>query len=93
LGPLLDEAEISVLPSSNKRTLSSIQLKQPDGKLLLSIQVVAQVCFPTSWLSGDANAGINMSLIICQCAPLMTEAVLIKMSSKLLKQSLTTQAF
>lgn len=77
---------LSTLPCSNKRTLSSSQPKQPDGKLVLSIHVAIQVCFPASWLPGDAIASVNMSLIICQFALLMTETVTVKMIKKLSKQ-------
>ena len=74
---------ISTLLCSNKRALSSSQPKQTDGELVLSIHIV---CFPASWLPGDAIASVNMSLIICQFALLMTETVTITMIKKLSKQ-------
>lgn len=37
---------------------------------------------PTSWLPGNASHSINMSLIICQFALLMTETVIIKTNFK-----------
>lgn len=82
----IEPVTLSTLPCSNKRTLSSSQPKQPDGKLVLSIHVAIQVCFPASWLPGDAIASVNMSLIICQFALLMTETVTVKMIKKLSKQ-------
>ena len=83
----------STLPCSNKRALSSSQPKQTDGELVLSIHIATHVCFPASWLPGDAIASVNMSLIICQFALLMTETVTIKMIKKLSKQQLSTQKF
>ena len=77
---------ISTLPCLNKRALSSSQPKQTDGELVLSIHIATHVCFPASWLPGDATAGVNMSLIICQFALLMTGTVTIKMIKKLSKQ-------
>lgn len=72
----MEPVKISMLPTSNKITLSSISPKQPDGELVHSIHVAIPVCFPTSWLPGDAIDSINMSLIICQCALVMTETVM-----------------
>lgn len=51
-----------------------------------TMHVTAQVCFPASWLPRDATDSINMSLIICQFALLMTETVTLKMIKKLAKQ-------
>ena len=82
----VETVTISTLPCSNKRALSSSQPKQTDGELALSIHIATHVCFPASWLPGDAIASVNMSWIICQFALLMTETVTIKMIKKLSKQ-------
>lgn len=60
--------------------------KQPDGELVHFMHVADQVCFPQSWQRGDTTDRVNMSLIICQFALLMTETVTIKVIKKLSKQ-------